>query len=294
MPRFEGNPFARRAGAAPPPVPGTDGAGDDTLRLQVVLSHSGVCSRRHAAEWIASGRVQVDGETIREPGFRVPLGATVSVDGHALVAGGHEPHRTILLNKPRGLICSADDAEGPTVFECLRGVRERLVPVGRLDKESEGLLLLSNDGDLVNRLTHPRYGHVKEYLVTVRGEMDERAFRELSSPMTLEDDGTRLAPVRVEYEGFDERCDPPRHRLRMWLGEGRNRQIRRMCEQVGLRVTSLVRLAVNSLRLPRDLAPGQWRDLTPRDYDLLETPPSPLPLRRAAPLNSSARAPLNP
>ena len=275
MRRFDRSPFSRGSGA--PPRDG-DGAADGTVRLQVALAHAGVCSRRHAADWIASGRVEVDGETVREPGFRVPVGAEVRVDGRAIEAGGHEPLRTILLNKPRGLICSADDAEGPTVFECLRGVRERLVPVGRLDKDSEGLLLLSNDGELVNRLTHPRYGHVKEYLVTVRGELDERAFRELRSPMTLEDDGTQLAPVRVEYEGYDGSRIPPRHRLRMWLGEGRNRQIRRMCEQVGLRVTSLVRLAVNDLRLPRDLPPGAWRDLTPRDYALLETPP-----RRAAP-----------
>ena len=245
----------------------------ETLRLQVVLAHAGVCSRRHAVDWIESGRVEVDGEIVREPGFRVPAGATVRVDGHAIEAGDHEPLRTVMLNKPRGLISSADDSEGPTVFECLRGVRERLVPVGRLDKESEGLLLLSNDGDLVNRLTHPRYGHVKEYLVTVRGELDERTFRELSSPMILEDDGTPLAPVRVEYEGYDGSRRPPRHRLRMWLGEGRNRQIRRMCEQVGLRVTSLVRLAINGLRLPRDLSPGEWRDLSPRDYVLLDQPP---------------------
>lgn len=257
----------------PVPVDGED-ASSETLRLQVALSRAGVCSRRHAAEWIAAGRVAVDGVPVREPGFRVPFGAVVTVDGRRLEAGSRERPRTVLLNKPRGLICSADDAEGPTVFECLRGVRERLVPAGRLDKESEGLLILSNDGALVNRLTHPRHGHVKEYLVTVRGEMDERMFRTLSSPMTLEDDGTRLAPVRVAYEGFDGSREPPRHRLRMWLGEGRNRQIRRMCEQVGLRVTSLVRVAVNSLRLPRDLPPGAWRDLGPRDFALLETPPA--------------------
>ena len=256
----------------PGALPSSD-AGDGTLRLQVALAHAGVCSRRHAADWIAAGRVAVDGFVVREPGFRVPRGAALAVDGHRIEAGLHEPLRTVLLNKPRGLICSADDSEGPTVFECLRGIRERLVPAGRLDKESEGLLVLSNDGDLVNRLTHPRYGHVKEYLVTVRGDMDERAFRALSSPMTLEDDGTRLAPVRVAYEGYDGSRVPPRHRLRMWLVEGRNRQIRRMCEQVGLRVTSLVRLAVNSLRLPRDLAPGDWRDLTPRDLALLDSPP---------------------
>lgn len=243
----------------------------DSPRLQVLLAHAGVCSRRHAAALVESGRVTVNGEAILEPGYRVPKGAAVAVDGHPLPSA-HEPPRTILLYKPRGLVCSADESEGPTVYECLRGVRERVVPVGRLDKDSEGLLLLSNDGDLVLHLTHPRYGHIKEYLVTVRGDLDERAFRALNAPMTLEDDGTRLAPVRVEYEDGDTFSNPPRHRLRMWLQEGRNRQIRRMCEQVGLRVSRLVRVAINGLRLPRGIRPGEWRDLTPAELARLESP----------------------
>ena len=251
----------------PPPSPDSPDAGP---RLQVILSHSGVCSRRHAVEWIEAGRVTVDGAVVTEPGFHPPAGAVIAVDGHPLPASGHEPLRTILLHKPRGLICSADDSEGPTVLECLQGVRERVVPVGRLDRDSEGLLLLSNDGNLVNHLTHPRYGHVKEYLVTVRGDLTEPMFLALNAPMTLEDDGTRLAPVRVEYVDGDTFSRPPRHRLRFFLHEGRNRQIRRMCEHVGLRVSRLIRTAINGLRLPRDLRPGEWRDLAPSEYRLLD------------------------
>ena len=239
-------------------------------RLQVLLAHSGVCSRRHAAAWIEAGRVTVNGDVVTEPGLRIEPGAVVAVDGVPLPASGHEPLRTILLYKPRGLICSADASEGPTVFECIPRIRERLVPVGRLDKESEGLLLLSNDGDLVNRLTHPRYGHTKEYLVTVRGDFTERAFHALNAPMVLEDDGTRLAPVRVEYVDGDTFSRPPRHRLRFFLHEGRNRQIRRMCEQVGLDVSRLIRLAVNDLRLPPSFRPGDWRELSPSELNSLK------------------------
>ena len=268
------NPFAPSSRPRAP-RPSTDAAppsrAQEEPRLQVLLAHAGVCSRRHAAAWVEAGRVAVNGETVLEPGFRVPAGATVSVDGVPLPASRHEPLRTILLYKPRGLICSADSSEGPTVFECIPRIRERLVPVGRLDKESEGLLLLSNDGDLVNRLTHPRYGHVKEYLVTVRGDLTERAFNALNAPMVLEDDGTELAPVRVEYVDGDTFSRPPRHRLRMWLVEGRNRQIRRMCEQVGLDVSRLIRVAVNDLRLPRGLRPGEWYDLPPSDLRLLRS-----------------------
>lgn len=243
-------------------------------RLQVLLAHSGVCSRRHAIAWIESGRVTVNGTPIYEPGYRVPRNATVAVDGTPLPSSGHEPHRTLLLYKPRGLVCSADPTEGPTVFECIPSVRERVVPVGRLDKDSEGLLLLSNDGTLVNHLTHPRYGHTKEYLVTVRGALTRSAFRALNEPMTLEDDGTELAPVRVEYVDGDTFSRPPRHRLHMWLHEGRNRQIRRMCDQVGLDVSRLIRIAINDLRLPDDFRPGDWTDLSPADLRLLHLPPA--------------------
>ncbi len=215
----------------------------------------------------------VDGKVVTEPGARFGEDAEIVVDGKRL--GAPERKRTVMLYKPVGVLSTMSDPfGGKTVAEIVK-TPERLVPVGRLDKDSEGLLLLSNDGDLVLRLTHPRYGHMKEYLVTVRGELDERAFRALNAPMTLEDDGTRLAPVRVEYEDGDTFSRPPRHRLRMWLQEGRNRQIRRMCEQVGLRVSRLVRVAINDLRLPRGLRPGEWRDLTPAERQLLESPSRP-------------------
>lgn len=236
---------------------------EHSVRLQVLLARCGVASRRHAADAIKEGRVEVDGQTVREPGLHVdPERVVVRVDGQRIKTAAPPRHRTILLNKPRGLICSADEEQGPTVFDCLEGIHERLVPVGRLDKDSEGLLLLSNDGAFVNQLTHPRYGHRKEYLVTVRGELDGKALAALRSAMTL-DDGTEVRPVEVDVVDSEPQRDPPRHRLLMTLGEGRNRQVRRMCDTVGLYVERLIRLAIGNLRLPRDLPAGQWRDLTP-------------------------------
>ncbi len=249
----------------------TSPQGDGSIRLQVLLASLGVASRRHAAEVIRDGRVEVEGEVVREPGWRVPAqGAAVRVDGRHLPTGRDPPRRTILLNKPRGLICSADDTQGPTVFECLHGIPERLAPVGRLDKNTEGLLLLSNDGPLVQHLTHPRYGHRKEYLVTVRGGVDRATLDRLRGPMQLED-GVWLRPVEVEWVDGEPHRDPPRDRLLMRLGEGRNRQIRRMCETVGLRVERLIRLAIDDLRLPHDLRPGEWRDLTPTELEDLRS-----------------------
>ncbi len=245
---------------------------EDTLRLQVLLAHFGVASRRHAADLIRAGRVLVDGAAATEPGMRVsPDTSRILVDGQPLKTGQPPRLRTILLNKPRGLICSADKEQGPTVFECTPTIPERLVPVGRLDKDTEGLLLLSNDGALVHELTHPRFGHRKEYLVTVRGALDGEGLARLRGPMTLED-GTAIRAVEVDLIDSEPDRDPPRHRLRMILGEGRNRQVRRMCESVGLHVERLIRLAINGLRLPRDLKPGIWRELTEAESRLLMQP----------------------
>lgn len=214
---------------------------------------------------ICDGRVTLDGTVVREPGQRVDSATSrILVDGRPLPAPPTQ-FRTIMLHKPRGLICSADASQGQTVFACLPDFRERLVPVGRLDKDSEGLLLLSNDGDLVNRLTHPRYGCRKEYLVTVSGAIDERTLQRLSSPMTLPD-GTRYLAAEVALVDSRPHESPPRHRLLIRIGEGRNRQVRRMCEAVGLTVERLIRQAIGGLQLPPDLAPGEWRDLTPHDF----------------------------
>ena len=247
--------------------------GEATPRLQVVLSRAGVDSRRHAASIIREGRVEVNGVVVREPGEHIdPARDSIRVDGRLVDTRSRPRTRTILLYKPRGLLCSSTDDLGPTVFECLRGVRERVVCCGRLDKDSEGLLLLTNDGDVALRLTHPRYGHSKEYAVTVRGAFDGATLRALRSIRTLEDDGTPVRPVEVEVVDSDP--SRSRHLLRMTLHEGRNRQIRRMCEQVGLRVERLVRTAVDGLRLPRDMMPGDWRDLAPRECARLLSPKS--------------------
>lgn len=257
-----------------PQNPGESQAPDAaaTPRLQTHMEHLGIASRRHSAELIKAGDVLVNGVRILEPGYRVqnPDRDVLTIGGRVFTPPRHGVvRRTVMLNKPAGLICSSSDCHGPTVFECLRGVRERLVCVGRLDQNSEGLLLLSNDGELVNRLTHPRYGHRKEYLVVASGPFDEATLEFLNSAMTI--DGYRIRPAQVDYlERLPDGRNAPRHRLRFILGEGRNRQIRNMCELAGLRVQTLVRTAINGLRLPRDLRPGQWRDLGPDDLARLE------------------------
>lgn len=225
-------------------------------RLQNILSHAGVASRRGAAELIESGAVTVDGVVVREPGARFGDGASVRVHGRLVSAV--ERRRTIVLNKPSGVLSTMSDPfGGRTVAELVR-TRERLVPVGRLDRDSEGLLLMSNDGDLVNRLTHPRFEHSKTYLVETAGRWSEDKLATLRSPLTL-DDGYTIRPVPVEVV-----CTKPNNTqlLRFVLKEGRKRQIRKMCSAAHLVVLSLRRVAVGDFRLPDDLAPGKWRDLS--------------------------------
>ena len=233
-------------------------------RLQNVLAHAGVASRRGAAEIIASGAVTVDGLVVREPGLRVGASAVVRVHGRRVATA--ERKRTIVLYKPVGVVSTMSDPFGePTVAELVKGVPERLVPVGRLDKDSEGLLLMSNDGDLVNKLTHPRFEHRKTYLVKVAGRWSEEKLATLRSPLTL-DDGYTIRPVPVEVVddfGANVRL------LKFVLKEGRKRQIRKMCSAAHLVVLALKRVAVGAFELPRDLAPGQWRDLTPDEIAAL-------------------------
>ena len=232
-------------------------------RLQNVLSHRGVASRRHAAEIIAAGRVTVDGAVVTEPGVRVdPAAVKIAVDGRPL-ATAQERTRTIMLYKPVGVLSSVSDPfGGETVADLLRGkVRERLVPVGRLDKDSEGLLLMSNDGDLTLRLTHPRYEHEKTYLVRAAGRWSEEKLRILRGPVTMPDGYvTRPCPVEVVRETQNNITI-----LRFRLREGRKRQIRYMCSAAHLVVLALKRISVGALEMPREMKPGEWRDLTPAE-----------------------------
>jgi len=237
---------------------------DCGIRLQKYLAERGTASRRAAAELIRQGRVQVNGRSVQEPGWRVhPERDRVTVDGRELPRHP-ERARTVMLNKPRGYVCSASPRDGRTVLSLLRGVRERLVPVGRLDKDSEGLLLLSNDGGLILRLTHPRFEQEKCYRVTVSGAVDDAALAVLRAPYDF--DGYRTRPAQVRR--LDGGAKPGSAVLEFVLREGRKRQIRRLCEAAGLRVRRLVRTRIRRLMLG-GLPTGAWRDLTAADLAAL-------------------------
>ena len=244
-------------------------------RLQNVLARRGVASRRGAAELIRAGRVTVDGQPVLEPGARVPEKAALTVDGRP-VAAQAERHRTFLYYKPVGEVCSTDGQGAPSVVERFAWTGLRLVPVGRLDKESEGLLLLSNDGALIQRLTHPRFAHTKRYEVDVSPIPTEAQLLALGKPMVLEGYRIRPVPVRRLAGG----------RLSFVLSEGRHRQIRLMCQQVGLRVLRLKRVAVADLTLGA-LKPGQWRELPEQQLPRApRTPPRSGPSGRPQPARS--------
>ena len=233
-------------------------------RLQNVLSHAGVASRRKAAEIIAAGRVTVDGVVVKEAGARVdPSTAKIAVNGNPIAAP--EAKRIVMLYKPVGVLSSTSDPFGGEAVADIVKTKERLVPVGRLDKDSEGLLLMSNDGDLTLRLTHPRYEHEKTYIVRAAGHWSEEKLKVLRGPVEMPDGYvTRPVPVKV-LSGPVANVTTLEFRLR----EGRKRQIRYMCSAAHLVVVSLKRVAVGRLALDPALAPGEWRDLTPEELSLL-------------------------
>ena len=233
-------------------------------RLQNILAHAGVASRRGAATLIESGVVTVDGLVVTAPGARFDAGVEIKVNGKRIAA--EETHRTIVLYKPVGVLSTMSDPfGGRTVAELVR-TPERLVPIGRLDKDSEGLLLMSNDGTLVNELTHPRFNHTKTYLVKVAGRWSEEKLRTLRSPLTL-DDGYTIRPVPVELV---EDYGNGMRLLKFVLSEGRKRQIRKMCSAAHLVVLTLKRVRVGNFELPRELQPGEWRDLTDSELKQLQ------------------------
>lgn len=203
------------------------------------------------------GRVTVNGTTVRELGTKAdPVKDDIRVDGRRVKVV--DRHRYILLNKPRNYVTTRSDPHRrPTVIDLLGGVREYVYPVGRLDFESEGLLLMTNDGDLAARLTHPRHGVARVYEARVLGCPDERDIRRLSRGIVIDGRRTEAADVKLLPAGRE----PDRSTLVITLHEGRNRQIRKMCESIGHPVEQLKRVAIGPLRDAR-LKPGQWRELT--------------------------------
>ncbi len=222
-------------------------------RLNKYIADSGYCSRREADRLIQEGRVRL-GERVGALGDRVQPGMAVTVDGKPLDGGGEKVY--ILLNKPRGIVCTADPREPMNVVDYL-GYPARVFPVGRLDKDSEGLLLLTSDGEIVNRVLRAAGGHEKEYEVQIDRPVTPEFVRRMSGGVPILD--TVTLPCRVRRTG--ERS------FNIVLVQGLNRQIRRMCESLGANVTHLRRVRIMNLRLGK-LQPGQWRELT--DGELAE------------------------
>jgi 23S rRNA pseudouridine2605 synthase len=230
-------------------------------RLQKYLARCGVASRRASEQIILDGRVRVNGEVTVALGTSVdPECDRVEVDGRAVVPPAALSY--IVLNKPIGVVSTASDPRGRRTVLDLVPDDARLYPVGRLDYDSEGLILLTDDGDLAMRLTHPRHGAEKEYRALLRGDVSETVLRQLSVGVEL--DGRRTAPAHFERI----EAHPDGVWVRVVLREGRNRQVRRMVEAVGLEVVRLVRVRVGSLRLG-DLAPGTWRRLSAAEVSAL-------------------------
>jgi pseudouridine synthase len=223
------------------------------MRLQKFLSAAGVCSRRKGEEYIKAGRVAVNNRIVVELGTKVdPAADLVQVDGNP-VQSSSQPLIYIALNKPRDYVTSCSHPGEKIVLD-LVDIPRRVYPVGRLDKDSTGLLLLTNDGRLHHKLSHPSFDHEKEYDVTVAKPISDGALRKMAEGLPLMETQTR--PARVHRISA--------RRFRMVLQEGKNRQVRRMVRKVGNQVTGLKRIRVANIKLGR-LAPGAWRHLNEKE-----------------------------
>ena len=230
-------------------------------RLQKILSSAGVCSRRAAETYITAGRVTVNGRVAHLGDSALPGKDKIALDGQLL--GGGEKKIYLALHKPRGFVTTLHDERGrKCVAQLVADVGERVYPVGRLDKDSEGLLLLTNDGDFANRVSHPKRHVAKTYRVTVRPSVTEDQLNQISTGIVIEGRRTAPAKVRVLQQELG------RVVLEIVLYEGRNREIRKMCEALGLEVARLKRIAVGPVRLGM-LPQGKYRELTKEELRAL-------------------------
>nr|WP_280144552.1 pseudouridine synthase [Caldanaerovirga acetigignens] len=232
------------------------------MRLQKFLSMAGIASRRACEMLILDGRVQVNGKVVKELGTKVdPDADEVRVDGEICRIKMKPVY--IIMNKPKGVLTTVKDPFGrPTVIDLLAGVKERVFPVGRLDKDTEGLLIITNDGELSYKLMHPKHQIDKTYIAKVMGVPDEKDIRRLRKGIFLEDGKTAPAKVRILKKGRNAV-------LEIIIHEGRKRQVRRMCEAIGHPVLSLRRTRIGNLTL-RGLAPGGWRYMTEEEVNYLK------------------------
>jgi len=231
-------------------------------RLQKVISRRGLASRREAEAWIRAGRVRVNGRVVTEMGIRVDPGVDrIEVDGRPLPP--EDPRVVVLLNKPAGYVSTVRDPHAArTVMDLLEGVAERVYPVGRLDRDTRGVLLLTNDGDLAHELLHPSRGVDKVYRVRVRGRLGREALDRLARGVILDDGPTASARV------WDVRRTEGETVFRIAMHEGRKRQVRRMVEAVGARMLDLERVAFGPITTA-GVPEGRWRYLAPDEVRAL-------------------------
>jgi pseudouridine synthase len=257
-------------------------------RLQKILSSAGIASRRAAETYITDGRVSVNGETVKALGSKAdPDTDDIRVDGRRVKTAQRRLY--ILMYKPRGYITTRSDPQRrPTVIDLLTngGVREYVYPVGRLDYESEGLILLTSDGDLAAQLTHPSHGVPREYEARVRGVPDRHALERIAKGVVL--DRRKTAPAEIALKKIVEGDDGQQAVLSIVLREGRNRQVRNMCDAIGHPVVRLRRVRIGSIT-DDNIRPGEFRELSPREIASLKkmaaaaaAPARPAPQKRAA------------
>lgn len=227
----------------------------EKIRIQKIIADSGYCSRRKAEELMTKGRVKLNGHPVK-PGDKATVRDNITVDGERIYIPKTKKFLYIMMNKPRGYVTTMNDELGrKCVTELLDGIDERVYPVGRLDRNSEGLLLFTNDGNFANSIMHPAKQIAKTYRVTVRPDINDEQLVALSDGIEL--DGRKTLPATVVVKDKE----PGRVVLLITIKEGRNRQIRRMCEAVGLEVARLRRISIGPLRLGM-LKPGSYRELT--------------------------------
>lgn len=236
----------------------------EKIRIQKMIADSGFCSRRKAEELISKGRVKLNGHPVKL-GDKCSRSDLITVDGERIYLPRKKNFLYIMMNKPRGYVTTvSDELDRRCVMDLLEGLEERVYPVGRLDRNSEGLLLFTNDGEFANNIMHPSRHISKTYRVTVRPDVNDEQLVRLSEGVEIDGRTTLPATVVVKEK------QPGRVVMLMTIKEGRNRQIRKMCEAVGLEVARLRRTSIGPLKLGM-LRPGAWRELTPEELRAIRT-----------------------
>lgn len=237
-------------------------------RLQKFLAESGVASRRRSEQLIVLGKVKVNGEIVTELGIKInPENDIVEYNGKVIKKENNKVY--ILLNKPIGYVTTVKDQfKRDTVMDLIKGVKERVVPVGRLDMYTSGALLLSNDGEFVNKVTHPKHEIEKTYNATVAGKITQEDVKKLSDGIEIEDNGemylTKKAKVKILKVDEEKNLS----RLQITIHEGKNREVRKMCEAIGKKVLALHRSKIGNIDV-KDLQLGKWRNLTKKEIEEL-------------------------